>query len=146
VNAWFQKDWQPLTGLEIDRAIKMLNWSRKDLLDLYHSISPEYLNQTPDEKEWSIAKTFKHVATAEWWYLTRLNLTDDSYADLPRDTLERLEMVRKDLITRLPALEGKDLVLGKRGEFWSPRKLIRRALWHEKHHLVHIQSIRQRMA
>ena len=28
------------------------------------------------------------------------------------------------------------------GEFWSPRKLLRRAVWHERDHTVHIRKLR----
>jgi hypothetical protein len=38
----------------------------------------------------------------------------------------------------LPTLEGMKQVFGVDGEFWSPRKVLRRALWHEKDHVEHI--------
>lgn len=34
---------------------------------------------------------------------------------------------------------------GENGEFWSPRKLLRRAIWHERDHTNHIlQLLKQR--
>ena len=38
----------------------------------------------------------------------------------------------------LPRLAGANQVLGVDGEFWSPRKLLRCALWHELNHIAHI--------
>jgi hypothetical protein len=32
-------------------------------------------------------------------------------------------------------------VVGQDGELWSPRKLLRRALWHEMDHIKHIQKL-----
>ena len=63
-------------------------------------------------------------------------------AALPEDVLERLAAVRARLLHVLPDLEGLDLVVGRNGEFWSPRKLIRRALWHERDHTDHILKLR----
>jgi len=38
----------------------------------------------------------------------------------------------------LPDLAGSSQVLGVNGEFWSPRKVLRRAAWHEIDHIEHI--------
>jgi hypothetical protein len=35
-------------------------------------------------------------------------------------------------------LNGDRLVTGKDGTFWSPRKVLRRAAWHEVDHINHI--------
>jgi hypothetical protein len=32
-------------------------------------------------------------------------------------------------------------VVGLEGEFWSPRKLLRRAVWHERDHSQHIRQL-----
>jgi hypothetical protein len=34
-----------------------------------------------------------------------------------------------------------DRVVGKEGELWSPRKVVRRMLWHERDHIEHIQKL-----
>jgi hypothetical protein len=31
--------------------------------------------------------------------------------------------------------------MGTDGEFWSPRKLLRRAVWHERDHTEHIRKL-----
>ena len=48
---------------------------------------------------------------------------------------ERLEQV-------LPGLAGNSQVRGVDGELWSPRKLLRYALWHERDHVRHIYKLR----
>jgi hypothetical protein len=70
-----------------------------------------------------------------------LGLVSESREDMPKDAITRLAWVREKLMAALPALAGKDLVLGKEGEFWSPRKLLRRTLWHEIDHQRHILKL-----
>ena len=54
---------------------------------------------------------------------------------------QRLEQVRSHLVEILPGLVGSTQVVGISGEFWSPRKLLRRAVWHEYDHLAHIRKL-----
>ncbi|MBE0699367.1 MAG: DinB family protein [Anaerolineaceae bacterium] len=141
VNAWFQNDWKPLTEEEIERGLTMLEWSREDLLQIVSGLSAEQLDRQFEKERWSIRGILKHVANAEWWYLDRLNLVSNGREDMPKEPLERLDWVRQKLTAGLPLLSGKELVLGKESEFWSPRKLLRRALWHEMDHSQHIQKL-----
>lgn len=34
-----------------------------------------------------------------------------------------------------------NLKVGIDGEFWSPRKMLRRAVWHERDHTFHIDKL-----
>jgi DinB superfamily len=81
------------------------------------------------------------VADSEWWYLDRLDLAKGNRKSLPDDILERLAWVRERLNEALPGLDARELVIGKEGELWSPRKLLRRALWHEIDHRQHILKL-----
>ena len=54
---------------------------------------------------------------------------------------KRLAMVRVRLQEILSGLIGATLVVGKEGELWSPRKMLRRALWHERDHAQHIRKL-----
>ncbi len=141
VNAWFRQDWKPLAGSEIERGLDLLRWSREDFLRVLSGIGEEQLDRQRPGERWSIRGIAKHVANAEWWYLDRLGLAEGGKESLPRDTVERLAWVRERLNAALPALKGRELVLGKEGEFWSPRKLLRRALWHELDHRRHIMKL-----
>ncbi len=143
VNAWFRQDWKPLTAAEIERGLDLLRWSRADLLSAAAGVDPALMDiQRPGER-WSIRGILKHVAGAEWWYLDRLGLAEGGRDPLPKDAFERLAWVRERLNAALPGLAEKDLVLGKEGEFWSPRKLLRRVLWHEIDHRQHILKLIQ---
>ena len=47
------------------------------------------------------------------------------------------------LLKSLPGLEASDKVISVDEEFWSPRKVLRRALWHERDHTAHINKLLQ---
>ncbi len=141
VNAWFRHDWKPLSEVEVRRGLMLLDWSRADLLASVAELTPQQLDKEYPGERWPINGILNHIGGAEWWYLDRLDL-----AGIPRDQVskvpaERLEMVRSRLKEVLPSLVGSKVVVGKAGEFWSPRKLLRRALWHELDHIGHIQKL-----
>ena len=140
VNAWFRHDWKPLSDEDLLRGEKLLAWSRADLLDAVSGLSAEALSAQHPGERWNILGILRHVGGAEWWYLDRLSL-GFAQQELPKDPFERLEKVRVRLLDVLPGLAGSRKVLGVDGEFWSPRKLLRRALWHERDHTRHIHKL-----
>jgi hypothetical protein len=140
VDAWFLSDWKLLTTAEIERGLHILSWSRADLLAVVAGLSNEKLEQTYPGERWSVSGILKHVGGAEWWYLDRLGLAFPR-PEVPVLPFERLEKVRDHLNQVLPTLEGSKQVVGINGEFWSPRKLLRRAAWHELDHISHIRKL-----
>ncbi len=138
VNAWFRHDWKPLTDEDIRRGLLTLQWSRVDLLDLAAGLSADQLNRKFEGERWSILGVLNHVANAEHWYLDRLSLAHTERNQLPSDVFDRLLAVREQFCRVLPTLAGSTLVVGVEGEFWSPRKVLRRAAWHEIDHIEHI--------
>ena len=141
VNAWFRHDWKPLEGQEIERGLELLRWSREDLLQTTDRLMDDQLDRQYEGERWSIRGILIHIANAEWWYMDRLNLVNDGRDQIPKDAVTRLGWVREKYNLALPLLAGRELVLGKEGEFWSPRKLLRRALWHEIDHHQHILKL-----
>jgi hypothetical protein len=140
VNAWFRHDWLPLSAEEIERGHLLLAWERQDLLKTVIDLSPVILAHTYPGERWSIAGILNHIGGAEWWYQDRLGLVFPR-SEVPDDPFQRLEKVRSNLDKVLPALAGSMQVVGVSGEFWSPRKLLRRAVWHEADHIVHIRKL-----
>jgi hypothetical protein len=143
VNAFFLDDWKPLTAEDVRRALLLLEWSRADLLAAFAGLSPEQLNQNFPGERWPINGILNHVGGAEWWYMDLLGLSGMERASLSKVPAERLSVVRAHLRQILPALVGTRLVLGQEGELWSPRKLVRRILWHELDHVTHIRKLTQ---
>jgi len=141
VDSFFPYDWKPLTALEIKHGLDMLTWSRDDLLKSIQGLSAEKLDATYPGERWSINGILGHVGGAEWWYLDRLGLAFPR-EEVPKEPLARLEKVRRQLNSALFRLDGVKQVVGVEGEFWSPRKLLRRGLWHERDHTEHIKKLR----
>jgi hypothetical protein len=140
VNAWFRHDWKPLTAAEIEHGLRLLNWSQADLLETVSCLSPEELDRERPNQRWNISGIIRHVGGAEWWYLDRLGLAFPR-AEAPQDPFDRLARVRGHLSSVLPTLAGINQVVGVDGEFWSPRKLLRRAVWHVRDHVEHIRKV-----
>jgi DinB superfamily len=140
VNAWFRHDWIPLSAEDIRHGLLLLSWGRAELLEVVSDLSAEILERTYPKERWSISGILKHIGGAEWWYLERLGLAFPR-ADVPEDPFRRLEKVRSSLVEILPGLVGSTMVVGIDGEFWSPRKLLRRAVWHEYDHIAHIRKL-----
>jgi hypothetical protein len=140
IESFFPYDWKPLTAAEIKHGLDMLSWSRDDLLKTVRGLSPAKLDATYPGERWSINGILGHIGGAEWWYLDRLGLAFPK-EQVPEEPLARLEIVRKALNTVLFKFEGVKRVIGADGEFWSPRKILRRALWHERDHIEHIRKL-----
>ena len=140
VNAWFLHDWKPLTEDEVQRGLNLLRWSHEDLRAVVQSLPEDVLDQTFQEERWSIREVLEHIGGAEWWYLNRLGL-GGARSDLPKDAWGLLDSVREQLMAALPGWVGLNQVLGIDGEFWSPRKVLRRAVWHEIDHRNHIVKL-----
>jgi hypothetical protein len=141
VNAWFLYDWNPLRPEEIEAGLELLAWSRHDLLEMVRGLDAHTLDTKQAGERWSINGILRHVGGAEWWYLDRLGLAF-SRDQVPDEPFERMEKVRAQLIQVLPGLTGSRQVVGIDGEIWSPRKLVRRAVWHERDHTTHIHKLK----
>jgi len=141
INAWFRDDWQPLVQAEIDHGRQLLTWSRSDLTALLAALDEATLDAQHPGERWSIKGIVRHIANADWWYLSRLGLDAAPGITWPDDTPGRLQVSRARLLEVLPQLAEMKKVVGIDGEFWSPRKLLRRAIWHELDHIEHIGKL-----
>ena len=142
VESWFRHDWKPLTANDVERGLKLLEWSRADLLAAVERLSDADLDTHLSGQRWSIRGVLGHVAGADWWYLDRLGRAFPR-ALVPQDAFERLRVVRAHVRGVLLDLVGVRQVVGVDGEFWSPRKVLRRAAWHERDHTAHIWELRE---
>jgi hypothetical protein len=142
VESFFVHDWKPLVPHEIEHALKLLAWSRADLLRLVEELDAETRSRSYPNERWAIDGILKHVGIAEWWYQERIGFPfPEREEDVPADPFERLQVVRDHFNSLLPRLDGVSKVVGLEGEIWSPRKALRRALWHERDHTEHIRKL-----
>jgi uncharacterized damage-inducible protein DinB len=141
VDAFFRHDWKPLKKTDIERGVQLLKWTRVDLMELVSAIPSDRFDLLLPGEKWSIRGVLGHMARSEFWYLSRLDLASGRREDMPSDVFESLLFVRAQLDAILPTLEDSSLVTGKSGEFWSPQKLLRVAVWHELDHTNHILKL-----
>jgi hypothetical protein len=142
VESFFLNDWKPLKPHELERALQLLAWSRQDLMSVVRGLSAEKLAQAYPNERWTINGILKHIGGGEWFYQERIGYPFPEHEEeLPSDPFEALQMVREHFTALLPKLDGVFKVIGVEGEFWSPRKMLRRALWHERDHTEHIRKL-----
>lgn len=138
VNAYFENDDMPLTENDVTYGMRVLGMNRKELLAIVDGLSEKMLETAiAGEVQMNFRGILNHIGTAEWWYWDRLGMIFPR-EKRPRETRELLMVIRDFTMTHLSDLAGSDLKTVRSGETWSPRKLLRRAIWHERAHTVQI--------
>ncbi|MEX0787232.1 MAG: type II toxin-antitoxin system HicB family antitoxin [Anaerolineales bacterium] len=142
VNAFFASDRPPVSVDEIPEFERLLHATRKDLLGSVSDLNSEDLDREVPGERWPIHGVLLHIANAEWWYMDRMGLGSAS-SELPDDAFQRLQRVREHFLSQLKALAGRTGVVTLSGETWAARKVLRRAIWHERDHTDHIAKLRR---
>ena len=140
VNAFFASDRPPLLEDELPQFELLLAATRADLLRAVDGLDQDDLTREFPEERWPIAGILMHVARAELWYLDRMALAFPKIK-LPGEHFECLAKVREHMLANLPELAKRTGVVTLSGETWSARKVMRRALWHERDHTEHIAKV-----
>lgn len=140
VRAWFLDDWRPLTAEEVEFGLQVLAASRADLRAAVEGLPEPVLDVVLPGQRWSMRGVLRHVARSEGWFLSRLGR---EAGDPAADVWDHLEQARRALAQALHDGVGQSLVIGVEGEFWSPRKVLRRAAWHERDHVQHLRQLRR---
>jgi predicted RNase H-like HicB family nuclease/uncharacterized damage-inducible protein DinB len=132
----FPTDYDRLTPNELEMLFRWMAISRQELVDLVKSLEAETLDWKMDEDSPSIRDHLCHIAEADLWYTDRLKRW-------PEATLFRLAATRGVALERLRSLNethlnGFTIFDGKK---WTPRKIIRRMLEHEREQLQQIRVV-----
>ena len=133
VNAFFEDDRRPLSYWDVTVALRLLDWTRQELQQVLRPATTEQLAGP-------IGMLVKHIANAENWYLSRLELGLDP-SQLPPDPLERFAAVRANARSQLIPLIGDERITTLNSEQWSARKILRRTLWHERDHTRQLRQL-----
>lgn len=141
INAWFKDDWRPLSQEEIQNALNTFRWQRDELLAGLSTLEPEILEKQRPGQRWNILGIAKHIANAEHWYLSRMELTSLTRKALRPEPIMRLEQMSKEIEGLFPDFADQVVVRGIEGEIWSYRKIVRRTLWHQRDHIEHIKEL-----
>jgi uncharacterized damage-inducible protein DinB/predicted RNase H-like HicB family nuclease len=143
VNAFFAADRPPVAADELPEYLRLLEASRRDLLQAVEGLGAEAMQRPIVGERWPLGGIVHHVARSELWYLDRLGLAFPR-DELSPEPLDAIQQVRQRLLSVLSALSGRTGVVALAGEVWSARKVLRRTLWHERDHTQHILHLRQR--
>jgi hypothetical protein len=130
-----------LRAWDIDIALRLLDWSRQDLLLLVGLLLPDSLVRLENEPSWkTLDGLLEYIWESENAILGTLGAPVD-LAGMPSDSAGRLQAVRSRLQTMLPQWAEKEIEREVMGEKWSPRKALRRVLWHERDHIGQLEGL-----
>ena len=134
----FLTDYDTLRPNEMETLFRWMAISRQELMDLVKELPAEAFEQKQDGDSRSIREILCHLAEADLWYTDRLK-------QWPQAPLFRLAASRGIALERLRDLteDQRATVTTYDGQEWTPRKVMRRMLEHEREH---IQEIRELLA
>ncbi len=132
----FPTDFDPLHPNELEALLRWMAVSRQELVDLVRDLPEDALTWKPDADSRSIRDILFHLAEADVWYTDRLK-------QWPEAPLFRLAAARSVALERLRAATNTDAntVTTHDGEEWTPRKIVRRMLEHEREHIQQIRAM-----
>lgn len=143
----FWSEVRPIKKKDIAGTIRLMTYSREDLLKLVSNLSNESLDWLPPKKPRTIRNCLRHIACVEPWYITRLNI--DLPSKYPRNVFKLLDYTRKIVLGHLRSFSRDK----KRGIFqpkkdpssicnlWTARKVLRRLVDHERLHTKYIEKV-----
>jgi uncharacterized damage-inducible protein DinB len=110
--------------------------SRQELMDLVKGLPEDAWNWKPGDDTPSIHDILCHMAESDLWYTDRLK-------QWPEAPMFRLAATRGVALERLRALGEAELgrVTIHEGDEWTPRKVMRRMLEHEREHIAQLRQL-----
>jgi len=145
----FWSEVTPVTRKDIARTLKLMEYSREDLLKLVSNLGDEVVDWLPPGKPRTIRNCLRHIAYVEPWYITRLNVKLP--VRYPKNLFKLLSHTRKIVVEYLRSMPRDKL----RGVFqpkkdrsplcdlWTARKVLRRLVDHERLHTRYIVKVLQ---
>jgi predicted RNase H-like HicB family nuclease/uncharacterized damage-inducible protein DinB len=135
-SSTFLTDYDILHPNEMETLFRWMAISRQELMDLVKSLPEGALGWKADEETPSIRDILCHMAESDLWYTDRLK-------QWPEAPLFRLAATRGVALERLRALSDEELgrVTVHEGQEWTPRKIVRRMLEHEREHIAQLRQL-----
>lgn len=135
-EALLPSDRDPLDEEYAERATMLLGHARPDFLDACR----DALGNGSAAAVEHLRRTMMHVAQAEWWYASRIAGSPAEAVNLERGDPELMlhrarRMLLEEHIPFLLSLPDRARLYAVDDEAWTPRKSLRRAIWHELYHL-----------
>lgn len=135
-SATFLTDYDALRPNEMETVFRWMAISRQELMDLVKELPEEALTWKKDEETPSIGELLCHLAEADLWYTDRLK-------QWPQAPIFRLAAARGVALERLRELseDKRATVTTFDGQEWTPRKVLRRILEHEREQIQQIKEL-----
>ena len=143
----FWSEVPPVNKDDIERTLTLMEYSRKDLLNLVYRLPEECLDWRLSDKHRSIRECLRHIAYVEPWYITRLNI--EIPEKFPEDIIGLLDYTRNvvtDCLKNFPESKMKGIFQPRKDkspicDLWTARKVLRRLVDHERLHTRYIQKV-----
>jgi len=135
-SSTFLTDYDRLHPNEMETLFRWMAISRQELMDLVKSLPEQAFEWESGDDTPSIRDILCHMAESDLWYTDRLK-------QWPEAPLFRLAATRGVALERLRALSDEELgrVTVHEGQEWTPRKVVRRMLEHEREHIAQLQQL-----
>jgi predicted RNase H-like HicB family nuclease/uncharacterized damage-inducible protein DinB len=132
----FLTDYDTLRPNEMDTLFRWMAVSRQELMDLVKGLPQSALDWKADAETLPIGEVLCHLAEADLFFTDRLR-------QWPETPLFRLAATRGVALERLRALGEAERarVTLHDGEEWTPRKVMRRMLEHEREHIAQLKQL-----
>ena len=143
----FWSEVAPITKRDISKTIRLMNFSRSDLLATVTGLTDDCLDWEPPGKPRTIRNCLMHIANVEMWYITRLNIKVPE--EFPETPIELLDYSREIVFERLqnfPERKIKGVFQPRKYKspvcnLWTARKVLRRLVDHERLHTKYIKKV-----
>ena len=126
---------RPFEEHEIRDFIHQYEASRAAVMALVTKLTPDRLEQKPNDDTWSVRQALEHMMTTDIALLSRLE-------KWPADPLSSYQGVHRLIVQRFSVIEPDDwrdhTIVGRR---WTTKRVMRRLLEHEFEHYQHIKEI-----
>ena len=133
---------------DITRCLRLLNYTREDLLQLISGLSNETLSWKPRDEPRSIRNALRHMAQVDIWYLSRLDADPDLDKTKMKDVFRFVTYSRSIVREVLPRLTQTQLAKvfyptkwSDKPYPWTATKVLHRLVTHERQHTNYLRRI-----
>ncbi len=133
---------------DIARCLRLLAYTREDLLGLVSGLSEEVLDWKPRSEPRTVRNALRHIAQVDVWYLSRIDADPSLDRSKTSDVFTFLEYSRALVRKALPSLTQVQLrkvfyprKWSEKSYPWTATKVLHRLVTHERQHTKYLGRI-----
>lgn len=138
----------PTSRKDVTRCLRLLGYSREDLLHLLSGLSKEVLDWKPEGEPRSVRNAIRHIAQVDIWYLSRIGADPRLDKTKMRDIFTFLDYSRslvRETLPRLTQSQLKKVFYPRKWSDepypWTATKVLQRLVTHERQHTSYLRRI-----